>query len=93
MGSLGSDDSRWKHDSKRRAVQFYLQQPGYETSYVIGKLDIDKLIAEYARQREGSFVLKEFMDSFNRKGLIPLSLIYWEMTGDKSMLNEAIIQQ
>jgi hypothetical protein len=73
--------------------QFYLQQPGYETSYVIGKLDIDKLIAEYARQREGSFVLKEFMDSFNRKGLIPLSLIYWEMTGDKSMLNEAIIQQ
>jgi hypothetical protein len=70
--------------------QFYIQQPGYETSYVIGKLDIDKLIAEYARQREGHFVLKEFIDSFNRRGIIPVSLIYWEMTGDKSMLNGAI---
>ncbi|MDH4057438.1 MAG: DUF885 domain-containing protein [Cyclobacteriaceae bacterium] len=69
--------------------QFYLQQPGYGSSYVIGKLDIDKLIAEYARQREGKFNLKEFMDEFNKVGIIPVSLVYWEMTGSKSMLNEA----
>jgi len=86
-GLLPADGSTIVHEE-----QFYLQQPGYETSYVIGKLDIDRLIAEYARQREGTFVLKEFMDSFNRRGLIPLSLIYWEMTGDKTMLNEAIIR-
>jgi hypothetical protein len=35
-------------------------------------------------------VWKEFMDKFNRVGIIPVSLIYWEMTGDKSMLNSAI---
>jgi len=85
-GLMTADGGTIQHEE-----QFYLQQPGYETSYVIGKLDIDKLIAEYARQREGHFVLKEFMDSFNRKGIIPVSLIYWEMTGDKSMLNEAVM--
>jgi hypothetical protein len=70
--------------------QFYLQQPAYGGSYIIGKIEIEKLIAEYARQREGRFVLAEFMDDFNRAGVIPVSLIYWELTGDKSMLEEAL---
>jgi hypothetical protein len=69
---------------------FYLQQPGYEASYLTGKMEIDRLIAEYSRQREGSFVMKSFMDEFLRKGIIPMSLIYWEMTGDKSILNRAV---
>ncbi len=69
---------------------FYLRQPGYGSSYVVGKADIDKLIAEYARQREGKFSLKEFMDEFNTVGIIPVSLVYWQMTGSKAMLNEAL---
>jgi hypothetical protein len=68
---------------------FYLQQPGYETSYVSGKLEIDKLIAEFARQREGKFSMKSFMNEFLQKGIIPMSLIHWEMTGDKTMLLKA----
>ncbi len=74
----------------RGEEHFYLRQPGYGTSYVIGKIEIEKLIAEYARQRNGEFVLSEFMDKFNKSGMIPVSLIYWEMTGDKSMLNRAL---
>jgi len=70
--------------------QFYLQQPAYGTSYVIGKIEIEKLLAEYARQREGNFVFSKFMDDFNNAGIIPVSLIYWELTGDKSMLNAAV---
>jgi hypothetical protein len=66
--------------------QFYLQQPGYGSSYLIGKIDLDKLIAEYARQREGKFVWKEFMDEFMKVGIIPMPLIHWQMTGDKSLL-------
>jgi hypothetical protein len=58
--------------------------------YHVPQEEVDQLIAEYARQREGQFVWKEFMDKFNRVGIIPVSLIYWEMTGDKSMLNSAI---
>lgn len=74
----------------QREEQFYLQQPGYGTSYVIGKIAIEHLIAEYARQREGDFQLKEFMDAFNGVGIIPVSLMFWELTGDKSMLNDAL---
>jgi len=70
--------------------QFYLQQPGYGTSYVIGKIAIEHLIAEYARQREGQFRLVEFMEAVNSAGIIPVSLIVWELTGDRSMLDEAL---
>jgi hypothetical protein len=84
-GLLPADGATIQHEE-----QFYLRQPGYGTSYVIGKIEIEKLIAEYARQREGRFVLSEFMDDFNRAGVIPVSLNYWELTGDKSMLEAAI---
>lgn len=70
--------------------QFYLRQPAYGTSYVIGKIQIEMLLAEYARQKSTSFVLKEFIDDFNGAGIIPVSLIYWELTGDKSMLEAAL---
>lgn len=84
-GLLPADGGTIQHEE-----QFYLEQPGYGTSYVIGKIDIEKLIAEYSRQREGRFVLKEFMDDFNMAGVIPISLVYWQLTGDKSMLNAAL---
>jgi hypothetical protein len=84
-GLLPADGSTIQHEE-----QFYLQQPGYGISYVVGKIMIEQLIAEYARQREGNFVLTEFMDRFNGCGMIPVSLIYWEMTGDRSMLDAAI---
>jgi len=69
---------------------FYLQQPGYETSYVSGKLQMDQLIAEYSRQKGDSFIWKQFFDEFLSKGIIPMTLIYWEMTGDRSMLDRAL---
>jgi hypothetical protein len=84
-GWLPADGSTIQHEE-----QFYLRQPAYGGSYVIGKIEIEKLIAEYARQREGRFVLAEFMEGFDRAGLIPISLIHWELTGDKSMLEDAI---
>jgi len=84
-GLLPADGSTIQHEE-----QFYLQQPVYGSSYVTGKLELDKLIAEYARQREGKFVLKNWMDEINQVGIIPTSLIYWEMTGDKSLLERAM---
>jgi len=58
----------------------YLQQPGYGTSYVIGKIEIDKLIAERARQLSSAFTLRKFMDEKDAAGLIPVSLLHWELT-------------
>ena len=84
-GLLPAEGSMIQHEE-----QFYLRQPAYGTSYVIGKIEIEKLIAEYARQRDGRFVLKTFMEDLNQAGVIPVSLIYWELTGDRSMLEAAI---
>ena len=61
--------------------QLYLEQPGYGTSYVVGKVYLEKLIADYALVAGSSFNLKQFMDEFHSCGMIPLSLIHWEMTG------------
>jgi hypothetical protein len=59
----------------------YLKQPGYGTSYVIGKIEIEALIAERASQLGSEFTMKRFMDEFRAAGLIPVSLIRWELTG------------
>jgi hypothetical protein len=59
----------------------YLHQPGYGTSYVIGKLQLDRLIADKKTQLEDQFTLKEFFDDYFTRGVIPASLIRWEMTG------------
>ncbi len=84
-GLLPADGGTIQHEE-----HFYLQQPAYGESYVTGKMLIDQLIAEYGRQREGKFQLKEFMDEFNQVGIIPVSLVHWQMTGDKSMVNRAV---
>ncbi|MBN2416692.1 DUF885 family protein [bacterium] len=69
-------------------LALYLSQPGYGTSYVYGKAQLDKLIAE-KRIRDGDgFVLKKFFDDYFSRGVIPASLIYWEMTGDYSEIRE-----
>ena len=61
--------------------QLYLEQPTYGTSYVIGKIAIDKLLADRAEQLGGDFDLGRFVDEFHSAGMIPVSLIRWEMTG------------
>ncbi|HYA48837.1 MAG TPA: DUF885 family protein [Burkholderiales bacterium] len=59
----------------------YLPQPGYGTSYVIGKIQVERLLAEVEAERGDAFRLKEFLDDFFSRGLIPQSLIRWETTG------------
>jgi uncharacterized protein DUF885 len=67
----------------------YLRQPGYGTSYIVGKLMADRLMAEYAHQQEAAgkpFVLREFLDRFNGAGMIPLALIEDEMISSSARL-------
>jgi hypothetical protein len=65
----------------RSEQHLYLQQPAYGTSYVIGKIETDKLITERRRQLGDAFTMKRFMDEFDGAGLVPLSLVRWELTG------------
>ena len=65
----------------RAEQHLYLQQPGYGTSYLIGKKQIEMLLAARKMQLGDSFRMKQFMDSFNAAGLVPASLLRWELTG------------
>jgi uncharacterized protein (DUF885 family) len=64
----------------------YIQQPEYATSYLTGKVQFDRLMAECACLRGDSFSLKSFMDEYFSLGTIPASLVRWEMTGYRDPL-------
>lgn len=66
----------------------YLRQPGYGASYVTGGRLLEEVIAERARQLGDGFTLQRVMDELNGAGMIPVSLIYWEVTGDDRMIRE-----
>lgn len=66
----------------------YLRQPGYGASYITGGRLMEETIAERARQLGDSFTLQRVMDEINAAGMIPASLIYWELTGDDRMVRE-----
>jgi hypothetical protein len=61
--------------------QLYLRQPGYGTSYVTGKYLIEETLMERSRQMGDAFSLRRFFDEFNAAGMMPVSLIYWQLTG------------
>jgi uncharacterized protein (DUF885 family) len=63
----------------------YLRQPGYGTSYVTGKLELDRLMSEYAYAREQkgeAFDIPAFFRALNASGIIPYTLIQEEMGAD-----------
>ena len=64
--------------------QLYLRQPGYGTSYVTGKHLLEELIKDRSHQQGDAFTLRGFFDEFNAAGMMPVSLIHWQLTGDAS---------
>ncbi len=75
-GWLPEDSPTMWHD-----IELYMRQPGYGVGYLIGSVQLQKLIADRARQLGDAFNLRSFMDEFFAAGMIPISLIRWEMTG------------
>jgi hypothetical protein len=59
----------------------YLHQPYYGTSYLMGKHQVEMFLAERARQLDDEFTIGRFFDEINSTGLIPMSLIRWELSG------------
>lgn len=72
--SLKGELVRWEQ-------HLYLQQPGYGTSYLVGKIQLEKLLAERKAQLGDAFTFRRYMDEFNAAGLVPASLLRWELTG------------
>jgi hypothetical protein len=66
----------------------YLRQPGYGTIYITGGRLLEETIAERARQLGERFTLQRVIDEINAVGMIPVSLVHWEVTGDDRMVRE-----
>ncbi len=66
----------------------YLRQPGYGASYITGGRLMEETIAMRARQLGDAFTMQRVMDEINAAGMIPVSMIYWEVTGDDRMVRE-----
>lgn len=66
----------------------YLRQPGYGASYVTGGRLIEETMAMRARQLGSAFTMQRFFDEVNGAGMIPVSLLHWELTGDDRMVRE-----
>jgi uncharacterized protein (DUF885 family) len=60
----------------------YMRQPGYGTSYLTGARMIDGLMRRRAAAQGAAFTTRGFFDSVFAAGLIPVSMIEWELTGD-----------
>ena len=74
----------WSHEDE--PMVWYEQQsnlrfPGFHTGVVMGKAQLMKLFKDRAMQLGDKFVLRDFLDEFLAAGMIPFSLIRWEMTG------------
>jgi hypothetical protein len=67
----------------RGEQHLYLQQPSYGTSYLVGKMQIEQVIGVRRRQLGDQFTILRFMDELDACGLIPMSLVAWEVTGEK----------
>ncbi|MCP4044419.1 MAG: DUF885 domain-containing protein, partial [Gammaproteobacteria bacterium] len=55
---------------------------GFHSNVVTGKAYFMKLFREQAQAQGDDFSIKAFIDEFLSSGIIPMSLIRWEMTGN-----------
>lgn len=55
---------------------------GFHSNVVTGKAYFMKMFRERAQELGDKFVLRDFIDEFLSAGIIPMSLIRWEMTGN-----------
>ena len=63
----------------REEQALYLRRPSYGTSYIVGKLQLDEVIARTAR---GPLPMKALLDGLLRIGLIPMSLVQKELQAE-----------
>lgn len=70
-----------EEDLGRYDLVGYLRQPGLGSMYLLGKTQIEQLVSERAFQLGDNFNLGDFHDDFLSRGIIPVTLIRWEMAG------------
>ena len=71
-----------EEDLGRYDLEGYLRRPGSGSGYIIGKIQLEKMLSEQAMELGDAFELGAFHDAVLSRGMIPLTLIRWEMTGE-----------
>ena len=66
----------------------YMRQPGYGPSYVTGARMLDALMMERKEQLGDKFTLRGFFEEVNNAGMIPVSLLRWQITGRDDEIRE-----
>ena len=64
-------------------TSFYVATPGLAMSYLVGKLEVKRLIADAVVAHGDEFSLREIHDSVWLNGNVPVSLQRWELLGDR----------
>lgn len=60
----------------------YLRQPAYGSSYITGARMLESIIADRSEQEGSNFSLQRFFDDLNQAGMIPVSLLRWQVSGN-----------
>jgi hypothetical protein len=77
-----------EEDLGRYDLEGYLRRPGQGSGYILGKIQLEQLLAERSLQLGGDFNLGAFHDELLSQGMIPLTLLRWEMTGYDDQVRE-----
>ena len=64
-------------------MQTNLRYVGWHMGMVIGKLAMNRIIAEKIRQQGNDFSYKGFFKEYFAAGIIPMALIRWQLTGNE----------
>ena len=72
-----------EEDLGRYDLEGYLRRPGSGSGYIIGKIQLEKLLSERSLALGDEFELGSFHDDLLSRGMIPLMLVRWEMTGSR----------
>ena len=62
----------------------YLASPGLAMSYMVGKLEVIRFLADAKRVQGRDFSLRRFHDYLWSNGNVPHSLLRWEMLDDRT---------
>lgn len=71
----------------RAEVDMYVRWPYQATSYIVGKKQIEQMLAETIMAGNYSVDWREFHDALLDYGQIPLALVRWELTGNSDQVD------
>lgn len=72
------------HETALEEAASFAAGPGQAITYQIGKLQIIRMLADQRRAQGERFSLRAFHDAVWKNGNVPLSLLRWELLGDRS---------